>query len=215
MIAIKILSFFILYLLLFLLGLILVLLTSPIKAEAFANNNAIHVKGSYIFGIIKIQYDKNNEMSTFLIRVFGLKINSQNKESGKKNNITKKEKKKKRKGRKKYGLPGKRVIVLAFDLVCKLIRKIAPKKLSVKLVVGLDDPYYTSIMQMASQVIFIPLNRIKSYDFYVKPEYLDLVFKYECSGDINFSVMSLILPVLDFIFKKPIRKYLGILKFIN
>ena len=214
MIIIKILLLIILYALLPVLGLILILILSPIKGRGNFKNGLAKFRGSYLFGAITIYFSRNKKNNDFVIKLFGFKIktskDASSKKSDKKDTIKKDTKEKKKK---KYGLPNMEVIVLSLELIRKLIRKIAPNEMTLHLIVGLDDPYYTAILQMSSQVVFTPLNRVDGYNFSITPEYLDWAFEYDGNVNFNFSIMGLIIPILFFVFKKPIRDYLNILQF--
>lgn len=209
MIIIKILLLVILYTLLFLLGVIFIAIISPIKAYAKFNDGYILLKGNYLYKAISFYYEKTNKENLLIVKVFGIKlpIENKNKEN---NNAKEEENKKKEKINKKskYGMPSKKVIKLALRLINKLLTRIFPKNVHMYLTIGLDDPYYTGLIQMVSQIVFIPLNSINGYDFRITPVYLDYEFKYDIEGEINFSIISLIIPVILFIFKPPIFNYL-------
>lgn len=210
MILFKLLFFFILYLILFLVVLLLLMLISPIKGFLSFDNKSVFIKASYFFGLIRVTYDGG-----LLVRLFGFKVKSNGKASDpeieeKEKDKPKKEKKSRASNKKKLKIPSKRVIVLSLELVKKLIKKIAPKKAKLHLTLGLDDPYYTQLINITSMVLFMPLNRIKNYDFNLQPDLYDIAIDYEGEFYINFSIMSLILPCLTFILKKPIRDYFGI-----
>lgn len=212
MILIKILLLIILYVFLTLLGLILILIISPIKGNALLRNKYILLNGSYIFGAFKIHYEKDINETKLTIKFFGFRISTGDDTADKNKEKKVKEKTSKEK-KKKYGIPSRNVISLSLQLVKKLIRIIAPESAQFHLLIGLDDPYYTGLLQMASNIIFIPLNRVEGYSFNVTPEHLDFAFEYDVSCKINFNIISLIIPILVFIFKKPIRDYLGLFQF--
>jgi len=71
MIILKIIFFFLLYLILFLIGLILVLIVSPIKGKLDLETGRINFRGSYLFGALKIYYRNKNDA---YIRIFGFRI---------------------------------------------------------------------------------------------------------------------------------------------
>jgi hypothetical protein len=203
------------YLLLFVLGLVLILIISPIKGHGRFDINSIYFKGSYLFGLISVSYID----SELKLRLLGFKINtSSNKDKKKmednteieddtesKDDGTKKDKKKR-----SFKRPTKEVIVLTLELAKKLIKKIAPKKARLKLTLGLDEPYYTEMIHILSYVFFLPLNSIKNYDFSFQPINDGIAIDYEGEAVINVSIISLILPALRYLIRKPIRQYLNL-----
>lgn len=215
MIVIKIIGFFILYLFLFILLLTLILLVSPIKGHVKFDISNVNFKGSYLFGLLKVRI-KNKDIK---VSILGFKL----KTSGKKkkddldlSDIDEKKVKKEKKGnkeKKKYGIPDYSVISLTLKLIKKLIKRIAPKHLYVKLTLGIDDPYYIGMTKMVFDTLVFPINRIRSYHLIFQPVYDDIAIDFEGEGDISFSLISLIAPCIIFIFKKPIRRYLGLFKF--
>ncbi len=76
MIILKILLLIIMYLLLFALGLVLILIISPIKGYGRFDIKSTYFKGSYLFGLIKIYYTD----SQIKLILFGFKINTSSKE---------------------------------------------------------------------------------------------------------------------------------------
>lgn len=82
-----------------------------------------------------------------------------------------------------------------------------------KLTLGLDDPYYTGLASLISQIVFIPLNIPKNYHFELTPVYDELAIDYEGHARINFALIQLIGPCLVFVLRKPVRDYLGLFQF--
>lgn len=204
MIILKILLLIILYLVLFVVSIFLILIISPIKGYIRFDTSTLYFKGSYLFGRVKIIYNNG-----FTVTVFGFKLkdDGSDKTSDVKPKKEKKKKEKKKKEKKKLKIPSKEVIVLTVELIKKLIKKIAPKRAKLHLTLGLDDPYITESIHIISMIGFIPLNNIKHYDFKFTPVNDDLVIDFEGEALVNFSVISLILPCLRYILRKPIRQY--------
>lgn len=212
MIILKIILLIILYLFLFLLGLLLILLISPLKGYVRFDIHSLYLKVSYLFGIIKVSYNKG-----LTVRLFGFKI--KNIKSGKENikdddhseeEDSKKKTKKKTKNKRSVKRPSREVIVLTLKLLKKLIKKIAPTRAKCHLTLGLDDPYITEMMHIISIVFLTPLNNIEHYDFAFIPINDDIAIDYDGEAQIKFSVISLILPCLRYIIRKPIREYFNI-----
>lgn len=214
MIILKVLLMIIFYLILFLLAVTFIFLISPIKGYATFDVDHLYFKGSYLFGLIRIKYT-HKKLS---IRLFGFKLKNDKSETDKeekKDLETKEEpadevKEKKEKKKKKFKRPSKEVIVLTLRFVKKIIKKIAPRKATLHLTLGLDEPYYTGMIHLVSIFFFMPLNKIKHYDFRFTPVHDDIAINYRGEALISFSIMSLIIPAVRFILRKPIRQYLGI-----
>ncbi|MCH4887233.1 hypothetical protein EZV73_06605 [Acidaminobacter sp. JC074] len=205
MIVLKVLLMIIFYIILILLGLLFILLISPIKGAVWFDTSGILFKGSYLFGLLRIEYNKKLKL-----RFFGFKIQvSDDEKTDEKEDNQKEEKKEKKKGR-SLKRPSLEIVHLTLDLVKKLISIIAPKEASLHLTLGLDDPYYTQMMHIISMVLFIPLNRKKNYDFQLNPILDDIAIDFKGHAKISFSLMQLILPVARFLIRKPIRNYLNI-----
>jgi hypothetical protein len=205
----------ILYLFLFLIALLLLLLISPIKGYGRFDVKQVYFKGSYFFGLIRITYEDQKAK----LRLFGFKIkmdNTKDKDPDKddKEDVDIDEKldeaKEKKKKKRSFKRPSKEVILLALRYIKTIIKKIAPKKARLSLTLGLDDPYYTEMMHIISIFLFMPLNKIKNYNFSFTPVHDDIAIDYSGEALINFSIMSLILPTIRFFLRKPIREYLGI-----
>lgn len=211
MIILKILLLIILYLFLFLLGLLIILIASPIKGYLRFDIRKVYFKGSYLFGAIKIIYNKG-----ITLKLFGFKLKDSSQDTGEKKEKEKKEKKKKDKNKEekdkkdKLGLPSKEVIFLSVDLFKKLVKKIAPRRAMLHLTLGLDEPYITEMIHIISMIGFSPLNRINNYDFSFTPVNNDIDIDYEGEALVNFSILSLIIPCLRYIIRKPIRLYFNI-----
>jgi hypothetical protein len=216
--------FLLLYLLLFLIGLLLVLIVSPIKGYARFHQADYYFKGSYLFGLVSIIIEDGLirvKLLWFNIHRSSLKSDKVNKEEpkdddDKEDTQTKEEEIKdavKKNKDKKLKLPSKRVIIMTLKLAKKLIRIIAPREMSLYLKLGLLDPYYTGYFGLMYQFFFVPLNRVNGYNFEFYPVYDQLDFEAKGHVYINFSIIRLVLPVLVFIFKKPIREYHGWFKF--
>ena len=215
MIILKIILLIVLCLFLFLLGLLLILLISPLKGYVRFDIHSLYLKVSYLFGIIKISYNKD-----VTIRLFGFRI--KNTESVKEDikdedhseeetsEDTKKKTKEKTKKKRSFRMPSREVIVLTLKLLKKLVQKIAPNRAKCHLTLGLDDPYITEMMHIISIVFLTPLNNIEHYDFAFIPVNDDLAIDYEGEAQIKFSIISLILPCLRYIIRKPIRQYFNI-----
>lgn len=211
MIILKVLLLIVMYLLLFVLGLVLILIISPIKGHGRFDFKSIYFKGSYLFGLISVSYVD----SELKLRLFGFKINTssdndktQIEDETEDDTETQDDSTKKDKKKRSFKRPTKEIILLTLELVKKLIKKIAPRKARLKLTLGLDDPYYTEMIHILSYVFFLPLNSIKNYDFTFQPVNDDIAIDYEGEAVINFSFISLILPILRYIIRKPIRQYL-------
>lgn len=223
MIIIKILLLIILYTFLVLLGLLIVFLISPIKGRVSFDVRHFQFKGSYIFGLIKI-YINDGQIR---LRILGIKVYDKPlKNSKDENNINAEvieeetldetsedtEKPKKTKQKKKYGIPSKKIVFMTLKLIKKLIRRIMARELYLRLKLGFDDPYLIGLIHMISKVLFYPLNQIDNYDLILEPVYDDVAIDYEGYGYVNFSIIQLIMPIIFFVLKKPIRNYLGLFK---
>ncbi len=204
MIILKILLMIIFYLFIFLLSILFILLISPIKGSASIDTSSIRLKGSYLFGILKIEYNQ-----TLIVKILGFNLSmgdsddEEDSESNEKKDV--KEKKKK-----SFGRPSLEILHLTLDLIKKLIRIIAPKEARLQLTLGLDDPYYTEMAHIISMVLFLPLNSRKKYTFHLTPVLNDIAIDYKGYARINFSIIQLILPLLRFIIRKPVREYFNI-----
>lgn len=213
MIFLKIIFFSLLYLLLFMVVLILLLLLSPITGRiAFKNLNYLF-KGSYFFGLIFIAIENGH----LKVKIIGIPVYNQllqkdeaQEEEEEDNSEDEATEETKQKEKQKRGLPSKQVLFLTLNLVKRLIRKIAPRDAYLKVMLGLDDPYYTGMSGMVYNTLFYPLNRVKHYHFIYEPVYDDLALSAEGDAYVRFSIMGLLVPVIRFILKKPIRDYLGI-----
>ncbi len=202
MIILKILLMIILYLFIFLLSILFILLISPIKGSASLDTSKIKLKGSYLFGILKIEYNQ-----TIKVKILGFNLSMD--DSNDKDD-SESEKKKDVKEKKKFGRPSLEILHLMLDLIKKLIKIIAPKEASLQLTLGLDDPYYTEMAHIISMVLFLPLNSRRKYNFHLTPVLNDIAIDYRGYARINFSIIQLILPVLRFFIRKPIREYFNI-----
>lgn len=210
MIILKIIFLIILYLFLFLLALLLLLLISPLKGYVRFDIHSLYLKVSYLFGVIKISYNKG---LTVRILGFSIKHTKSSKEdinNGEASDDTKKKTKKKTNKKRSFKQPSREVIVLTLELLKKLIKKMAPRRAKCHLTLGLDDPYVTEMMHIISIVFLAPLNNIEHYDFAFIPVNDDLVIDYEGEAQINFSIILLILQCLRYIIRKPIRQYFDI-----
>jgi len=209
MIILKIFLLVILYFILFVLGLLMILIISPIKGYLRFDASTLYFKGSYLFGAIKIIYNKG-----LSIRLFGFKLkdgsSDKTSEDKPKKDKKKKDKKDKEKDKKKFKIPSREVVVISLELIKKLIKKIAPRRAKLHLTLGLDDPYTTEMIHIISMIGFVPLNNIKHYDFKFIPVNDDIAIDFEGEALINFSIISLILPCLRYILRKPIRQYFNI-----
>jgi len=205
-----------LFLLFFLLGLLVfvfvVIISSPIKGQAWLDHNQLRFKGHYLFSTLKVSYDQGDLQFKFLFWKFKSANKSKSEdddEASDDKNPEKEKKKKKSKAKKKRGLPSREVIYLSLKFIKKLIRKISPKQLELSVDLGLDDPYDTGLACLVNQVLVYPLNRVKTYKIRFNPVYDDLVLDANGYGQIKFSLLGLALPILSFLLKKPIRRYLG------
>ncbi|MBI9013701.1 MAG: hypothetical protein JEZ08_15815 [Clostridiales bacterium] len=215
MIILKVVLLIILYLFLFLLGLLLILLISPLKGYVRFDIHSLYLKVSYLFGIIKVSYNKG-----LTIRLLGFRIKNtesvkedikdKDKSEEKTSKDSKKKTKEKTKKKRSFRKPSREVIVLTLELLKKLIKKIAPNRAKCHLTLGLDDPYITEMMHIISIVFLTPLNNIEDYDFAFIPINDDIAIDYEGEAQIKFSIISLILPCLRYVLRKPIRQYFNI-----
>lgn len=214
MIVLKIILLVLLYLILFLIGFLLLLLISPIKGRVDFSTTSLYVKGSYLFGLIRVYYvEKKLRVRLLWFTIIdGTSDSDDEKEKDESDDEEKKEKKKKKKDKRKtkFKRPTKEVIVLTLDLAKKLIKTIAPKEAKLHLTLGIDEPYYIEMMHIMSLLFFMPLNSIKNYDFKFIPVHNEITIDYKGGAAIKFSIMSLILPCLRYIIRKPIREYFNI-----
>ncbi len=205
MIILKILLFIVL----FLVGLLLLLLISPIKGSASLKNDSRNFSITYLFGLIGVDYDQSSKSTS--VRILWFKTNSSNDKSASTEKNDAKDKKNKAKKEKKkqvFVKPSLKVITISLKLLKRIVSKIFPRNAKVNLVIGLDDPYDSYIIELVSNILFIPLNNKKDYDFKIKAVFEGYEFQFDCDGEVNFSIMSLILPIFPFLLKKPIRKYI-------
>lgn len=220
MIILKIILLIILYLLLFLLGLLLILIVSPIKGRLQFNVKTLNFTGSYIFGLIKVHY-YNKRMT---LRILGFKIYRTNtsksddernsEETNDENEPVKEKKRKDRKKKdKKFKRPSIEIIKIALNTLKKLIKIIAPDEFTIRLTLGIDEPYYIGLADLFLNMFAMPLNRFEGYNIKFIPIYDDIAIDYEGRIKVNFSIIRLIIPCLRFILKKPIRQYLGLFQF--
>lgn len=220
MIILKILLFGFLYLLLFLLAMILILIISPIKGRFSFQANALYFKASYLFGLIRVTYDQG-----ISIRILGFKLASksskpkvekevENLESTETEDSGETEDKQK-KDSKTFKRPSLTVIKLTLTTAKKLITIIAPKECRIYLKLGINDPYYIGMMSVFTNLFFMPLNRINNYDLQFQPVFDDIAIDYNGRIQVNFSLIRLLIPLLTYILKKPIRQYFNILNFKN
>lgn len=191
------------------LGLVLLLLIAPIYGKATIVSNEINFQGHYLFRLLSFRYFQKS----FSMKFMGFSIRSENKKKkeSKEKKIENKEKKKETKKGflKKRGLPSKNVIFLFFSMIKDLIVSFAPRKAELKVELGLDDPYDSGFACMISNTLFIPLNRVRGYRFKFIPLYDDLDLKVDGEFVVRFSLIHLIVIVLKFAIKKPVRDYMG------
>ncbi|MBN2795395.1 MAG: hypothetical protein JXR88_08330 [Clostridia bacterium] len=215
MILLKIILWIFLSLLILILSIIFLAIVPRLKGRLIFNNQQLHFKGSFLFGLLKIYYSEK----ILFIKFLNFKV-YQPKDKEKKNldELTeeettteedeKEEKKKKEKQEKSFKKPSLHLISLGLNLVKKIIRIIAPKYAYLKLKFGIDDPYFTGLTGLIYNTLFYPLNRVKRYEFIYEPVYNDVALEYEGDFYVNFSVLQLIIPVLRFILRKDVRDYL-------
>lgn len=208
MIVLKIILLVFLYLILFLIGLLLLLLISPIRGRVDFSTTSLYVKGSYLFGLIRVYYVEKKLRVRFLWFTI---IDGQEETEEEEETVETKEKaEKENKKKNKFKKPSKEVIVYTLNLIKKLIKIIAPKEAKLHLTLGIDEPYYIEMMHIMSLLFFMPLNNIRNYDFKFIPVHDDIVMDYKGGAAIRFSIMNLLLPCLRYIIRKPIRDYFNI-----
>lgn len=218
MILLKILLFGFLYLLLFLLVLLIIFLIAPLKGRLIFDVNSIDFRASYLFGLIRVKYNKS-----LIIKILGFNVYDKDKphdekidqsdEDSETSKDDEKISKDKKKSKKKLKKPSLTVIKLTLKVLKKLIKRIAPNEFKVYLKLGIDDPYYIGMLNVITELFFMPLNRIKDYDIRLVPIFDDVVIDYYGRIQLNFSIIQLIIPTLVYLMKKPIRQYLGIFTF--
>lgn len=97
------------------------------------------------------------------------------------------------------------VIKLCWELLGKILRALKPKKFKCQMVIGFEDPSVTGMVLGGISMVnaFVPIDIKVRGNF----EEEELSGELETSGKV--SVISLIVPIISFIFKKPIWKIIS------
>jgi len=208
-----------LWIFLILLALLILIIIVPIRYQAegtIGSQTEIIAKVSWFFKLFRIFYTYTSEESTFIIKIgpytlpAGFLMDSK----------PVKQEKKKEKPDFSLGFAGvkslltnldiKSIISLVIILIKKLCRKIMPKHLLVRGVVGFSDPCATGqfigFYEAAACAIGIRSAIDLQGDFSQKNLALDLQMKGK------FAIVSLIGPVIWFVWQRPVRDGIKIMR---
>ena len=106
-----------------------------------------------------------------------------------------------------FNYPNKQEIFnLTFLLIKRLIKAIKIKKIKINIDYGLDEPYKTGNFCGIISVItsFLPKKHIKNIN--IMPDFEKEVFLVDCIVKGKTSLIKILLPIIVFIIKEPIRK---------
>ena len=189
----------------FLVLLIILILTAPIKYHVdgqIASSTTVNTKVSWLFRFVKLLYSYTEDESTFVLKIGLYKIDLLQPSKRPKKKETKKHKKSKFKvGLTKVDI--KSIMSLGILFIRKLFATVKPKYFRVQGVVGLNDPYSTGRFIGYYEAFSSALGLRSAIDIYGDFSQKKLELDLNVFG--KFSIGQVLWLAIWLCFKKPMR----------
>ena len=104
----------------------------------------------------------------------------------------------------------KTIMALLLRFLQKLVRRLKPKRLRIRGIVGLDDPAQTGLLMGLYEAVSGGTSLARAVD--LRPDFERPVLEARWDVTGRFSVFGLLMPVLWLIWQRPVRRALAIMK---